>query len=115
MKKLAMRFGVMRYCRVMMSQGTGMATGSAFIQFKTATAAQKCLRASEQSEGVAYQGQRLTISLALSRGEIERAHKERRDRQEKEDKRNLYLMKEGSEYCPLASASSHFLLCSYFP
>ena len=97
MKKVVMRFGIVRYCRVMMSRGTAMATGSAFIQFKTATAAQKCLRASEQSEGVVYQGQRLTISLALSRGEIERTRQERQGRQEKEDKRNLYLMKEGGE------------------
>lgn len=78
-----------------MNRDTGRATGSAFVQFKTEAAARKCLvAASEQAEsGVQFEGQRLTISLAIPRSEIERIHRERSDKQE--DKRNLYMSKEG--------------------
>lgn len=97
LKKRMMRYGVVRYCRVMMNRETGQATGSAFVQFKTEAAARKCLVAADKQaeNGVQFEGQRLTISLAVPKSEIERAHKEKSDRQEKEDKRNLYLAREG--------------------
>ena len=77
----------------MLHPDTGVPTGSSFVQFKTPSAAQKCLRAANESEkGVAYEDQTLNISLAIPRTELEKAQ---REGTEKEDKRNLYLAKEG--------------------
>ena len=91
-----MKFGLLRYCRVMTNRATGIATGSAFVQFRTPAAAQKCLQTAEQADkGVWLAGQRLSITMALSQKEVERSRKERAEKREKEDKRNLYLAKEG--------------------
>lgn len=99
LKRRLTRYGMVRYCRIMMNKETGLTTGSAFVQFKTDAAARRCLEAAEEEteSGVQFEGQRLKISLALSRSEIERVHRERSNRQEKEDKRNLYLAREGGE------------------
>ena len=52
------------------------------------------------SQGVQYGGQRLNVSIALSREEMEKMREERSGKLEKEDKRNLYLAKEGGEPPP---------------
>lgn len=77
----------------MLHPDTGVPTGSAFVQFRTPSAAQKCLKvAGNSEEGVVYEGQRLNVTLAVPRGELEEMH---REGTEKQDKRNLYLAKEG--------------------
>ncbi len=84
-----------------------MATGSAFVQFKTQVAALKCLVASEQKEGgVQYEGQRLNITVALPRSDVEKTHTS-----EKEDKRNLFLAKEGGEFYLQATNQSVSAIC----
>lgn len=77
---------------MMMNKETSVATGSAFVQFKTSLAVQKCLRTAESEGGVVCNGQQLNISVALPRDKI------KREGLEKEDKRNLYLAKEGGMY-----------------
>ena len=73
--------------------------GSAFVQFKEVSSAQSCLEVcSSQEHGITYGGQRLEVTFALSRGEVERVCGERGAegrRTRGEDKRNLYLAKEG--------------------
>lgn len=48
-------------------------------------------------QGLSYHGHRLDVTLALSRGEVEQVCREREEgkRTRGEDKRNLYLAKEG--------------------
>jgi RNA recognition motif-containing protein len=84
----------------MMNQETGLATGSAFVQFRKKAAAQRCLvAAGDQTEsGVQFGQRRLKIALALPRSEIERVSgAEGKEGREKRDRRNLYLAKEGGE------------------
>lgn len=73
-------------------------SGSAFLQFKDLTSVKACLeRASAVDQGLSYHGHRLDVTLALSRGEVEQVCREREEgkRTRGEDKRNLYLAKEG--------------------
>jgi hypothetical protein len=70
------------------------------VQFQDASSVHSCLEASSSREhgGISYGGQRLELTLAVSRGEVERVCRERGDegrRGKGEDKRNLYLAKEG--------------------
>lgn len=96
LKKLLMKFGAVRYCRLMMNQVTGTATGSAFVQFMTSSAAQKCLQAAKGPENsLLYEGQLLSVAIALPRSELRGTGREGNEKQEKGDKRNLYLAKEG--------------------
>ncbi len=82
----------------MVSQATGVTTGSAFIQFRTPAAARKCLQASECADkGVLLDGQRLSVTVALPQRELEKRRKEGAEKREKEDKRNLYLSREGGQ------------------
>ena len=73
--------------------------GSAFVQFQDASSVESCLEAcSSREQGISHGGQRLEMTLALSRGEVERVCRERGGegrRGRGEDKRNLYLAKEG--------------------
>ena len=96
LKKLFSRFGPLRYCRVMTNKVTGVTTGSAFVQFRTPDAARKCLQSSEDAnKGVCLDGQKLNIAMALPRRELEKNRSEQAEKREKEDKKNLYLAKEG--------------------
>ena len=80
----------------MVNKETGVPTGSAFVQFVTPSDAQKCLKASEaEGDGVECEGQILNLSLALPHSEVEKMRQDRSENREKEDKRNLYLAKEG--------------------
>ena len=92
-----MKYGPVRYCRLMLHTETGVPTGSAFVQFRTSYAAQTCLEAAEPSGGgVVYEGgHTLDITLALSRGDLKKTHE---GGSEKGDKRNLYLTKEGGQF-----------------
>ena len=59
-----------------------------------------CLGAAAKVDhGLSYSGHRLNVTLALSREELERVSKGRDDgrRVRGEDKRNLYLAKEGGK------------------
>ena len=92
---------------MMQHHETGMATGSAFVQFKIATAAQKCMEAAQQGTepGVQYKGQRLKVTMALPRGKMNQICQEKSEKHEKQDKRNLFLAKEGSEFLNPTSPS----------
>lgn len=95
LRKSLTKFGMVRYCRLMKSKDTGVATGTAFVQFKSQTAAQKCVQVSECLESsISYGGQVLNIAMALPREELAKVSS---DQFKKEDRRNLYLAKEGGE------------------
>ena len=94
LKKVMLQFGAVKYCRVMLNKETAVCMGTAFVQFKDPSSTQRCLRAAECPDGgVMYGGQKLNISVALPRREVEKIYKEKVKL--KEDKRNLYLAKEG--------------------
>lgn len=60
-----------------------------------------CLEAAVKvDQGLSYSGHHLDVTLALSHEEVERVCKERgvRRRTRGDDKRNLYLAKEGGTY-----------------
>ena len=61
-----------------------------------------CLEAVvEVDQGLSYYGHHLDVTLALSREEVESVCKERGEgrRSRGDDKRNLYLAKEGGNVC----------------
>lgn len=76
-----------------------LSLGSAFVQFQDTASVHSCLEVSSSREqGINYGGQRLDVTVAVSRGEVERVCRERGDegrRGRGDDKRNLYLAKEG--------------------
>lgn len=91
-KKQLLKYGPVRYCRLMRNRDTGVTTGSAFVQFTSAAAAKKCLQAAEiTGGGVTFQGQLLNVAIALPPSELAK----RSEKKAKEDRRNLYLAKEG--------------------
>ena len=69
-------------------------TGTAFLQFKNQSSVQPCLDASA-NEGLCYHGNRLATSMAVTKEEAKGLKGQRSGG--KEDKRNLYLAKEGCE------------------
>ena len=77
----------------MTNRDTGRNTGSAFVQFKSADAAQKCLLAADAGGGVIFNGRLLNVTIALPPAELAK----KSDKKAKEDRRNLYLAKEGGE------------------
>lgn len=91
-RKQLLKYGPVRYCRLMTNRDTGVGTGSAFVQFTSAVAAQKCLQAAEAAVGgVTFNGRLLNVAIALPPSELAK----KSDKKEKVDKRNLYLAKEG--------------------
>nr|XP_032816091.1 RNA-binding protein 28 isoform X1 [Petromyzon marinus] len=90
------KFGKLRYVRVVLHPDTEHSKGCAFAQFHTAEAAQACIAATqgpEEAGGLALDGRRLVVCLAVSRDEA-RTLADKRDAKPT-DRRNLYLAREG--------------------
>ncbi len=68
--------------------------GSAFLQFKKQSSVQPCLDVAN-GDGLHFHGNKLSVSLAVSKKQAQEFKGQ--DTRVKEDKRNLYLAKEGCE------------------
>ncbi|KAI8489443.1 RNA-binding protein 28 [Branchiostoma belcheri] len=92
-EELFLQFGGIKYCKLVMDPDTEHSRGTAFVQFDSKEAAEKCVHQAT-TEGLSLAGRRLTVSIAVSR---QQAQKLTDDKKEKKptDKRNLYLAREG--------------------
>ncbi|XP_078662894.1 RNA-binding protein 28-like isoform X2 [Branchiostoma floridae x Branchiostoma belcheri] len=92
-EELFLQFGGIKYCKLVMDPNTEHSRGTAFVQFDSKEAADKCVQQAT-TEGLSLAGRRLTVSIAVSR---QQAQKLTDDKKEKKptDKRNLYLAREG--------------------
>lgn len=89
------QFGRVRYGRLVLDPDTEMCRGSAFVQFHDISAVQSCFEVANSEEGLCCHGRRLDVSLALSRKELGQLKDYKPGSRVKEDKRNMYLAKEG--------------------
>ncbi|XP_072258045.1 RNA-binding protein 28 [Pyxicephalus adspersus] len=96
LEELLLRFGNIKYVRIVVHPDTEHSKGCAFVQFVDKQAAEKCLEAArDESEdgGLKLAGRKLMVDLAVSRDEAGKL------RQKKVKKptgtRNLYLAREG--------------------
>ena len=89
-------FGPLEYCKVVINPYTEKSRGTAFAKFKRREDAQKCLEEDPESAKLYIDGQRLTVTLAVSRDKLEELETAKHNRHK--DKRNLYLAKEGLIY-----------------
>ncbi|KAM8973416.1 RNA-binding protein 28 isoform 2-T2 [Pelodytes ibericus] len=96
LEKLLLRFGNLKYVRIVLHPDTEHSKGCAFVQFVEKEAAEKCLLAAkDESEkgSLKLDGRRLIIDLAVSREEAVKL-KENKVRKPT-GVRNLYLAREG--------------------
>ncbi|CAH1251114.1 RBM19 [Branchiostoma lanceolatum] len=92
-EELFLQFGGIKYVRLVVDPQTEHSRGTAFVQFNTKEAADKCVQRAT-TDVLSLAGRSLTVSIAVSR---QQAQKLTEDRKEKKptDKRNLYLAREG--------------------
>uniref|UniRef100_A0A8C5QRC0 RNA binding motif protein 28 n=1 Tax=Leptobrachium leishanense TaxID=445787 RepID=A0A8C5QRC0_9ANUR len=96
LEMLLMRFGNLKYARLVLNPDTEHSKGCAFVQFVDKAAADKCLAAAkDESEngGLKLDGRKLVVALAVSRDEAVKL----REKPVKKPTgvRNLYLAREG--------------------
>ncbi|XP_064596036.1 LOW QUALITY PROTEIN: RNA-binding protein 28-like [Liolophura sinensis] len=97
LEELLEEFGEIDYCKFVMNHFTEKPKGTAFVQFATEESAQECLqKANDESArgGIVLDGRKLNVILAVSRQDAARLKQENQTK-EKDDKRNLYLAREG--------------------
>ncbi|CAI9565840.1 unnamed protein product [Staurois parvus] len=95
LEELLLRFGNIKYVRIVVHPDTEHSKGCAFVQFVDKEAAEKCLvAAKDESEdgGLKLAGRKLMVDLAVSR---EEAGKLRQKVKKPTGTRNLYLAREG--------------------
>uniref|UniRef100_UPI00358FEA82 RNA-binding protein 28-like n=1 Tax=Myxine glutinosa TaxID=7769 RepID=UPI00358FEA82 len=95
LEKVLQKFGPLCYIRIVVYPDTERSKGCAFAKFKSQGAAQSCIAEAERSEqdaGIVLDGRKLLVALALSRGE---AQQMARKNCQPNDRRNLYLAREG--------------------
>ncbi|CAD1472099.1 unnamed protein product, partial [Heterotrigona itama] len=90
LKQYMERFGPVYYALVCIDPLTEFSKGTAFVKFKNAESAEKCLSAGNELQ---IEDQILEAHRALDRNEIENKANSKQYKQK--DSRNLYLVKEG--------------------
>ncbi|KAK9308407.1 hypothetical protein QLX08_001583 [Tetragonisca angustula] len=90
LKQYMERFGPIYYALVCIDPLTEFSKGTAFVKFKNAESAEKCLSAGNELQ---MEDQILEAHKALDRNEIENKANSKQYKQK--DSRNLYLVKEG--------------------
>merc|ERR1719419_1981078 len=90
-------FGEVVLSRVVYDRSTGHSKGCAFVQFKTADGAKKCLEEAAENGGLRLGQQNMVVNLALPKKEAKKMTNEAQKMEGKQpkDKRNLYLAREG--------------------
>ncbi|XP_062503994.1 uncharacterized protein LOC134180824 [Corticium candelabrum] len=92
-KDLFSQYGDLRYCRLIVDPRTGLPRGTAFIQYKEQSGFDYCLAESN----LTLDGRKLEVMKAITPSQAKDISKQASKLKEKkhEDKRNLYLAKEG--------------------
>ncbi|XP_077965753.1 RNA-binding protein 28-like [Styela clava] len=89
-------YGELIYTKIVLNYETGMSKGCGFAQYKKLEDADKCVEAlGGERTGKFLDGREIRVVKALSRGDTDKMRKEGKKKIEKEDKRNLYLGREG--------------------
>merc|ERR1719419_1124067 len=90
-------FGEVVLSRVVYDRSTGHSKGCAFVQFKTADGAKKCLEEAAENGGLRLGQQNMVVNLALPKKDAKQLTNEAQKMESKQpkDKRNLYLAREG--------------------
>lgn len=110
------QFGKVFYSKVVRNE-FGMSRGTGFVKFADSAAADKCIAASTVTEqkrvnigsksfrsviqdnqggGITLGGRVLSVALAVDRDEAHKLQEDNKTKKIKEDKRNLYLAREGA-------------------
>ncbi|KAM9311780.1 RNA-binding protein 28 [Gastrophryne carolinensis] len=96
LEELMLRFGNLKYVRIVLHPDTEHSKGCAFVQFVEKAAAEKCLEAAkDESEngGLKLHGRKLLVTLAVSREEAGKLQQKKSKKTK--GTRNLYLAREG--------------------
>ncbi|XP_046583264.1 RNA-binding protein 28-like [Haliotis rubra] len=91
-------FGNIVYCKLVMDPYTQHAKGTAFVKFDTVEEADKCLAKSKDTSrdgGITIMDRPLVISHAVSRKDADDLMDKEKKKENKVDKRNLFLVREG--------------------
>ncbi|XP_050393218.1 RNA-binding protein 28 isoform X1 [Patella vulgata] len=91
------QYGDLKYCKLVKDPVSSHSKGTAFAQFVSSEMAKNCIQeASKEPEdkGILVDGRKLLITLAVDRKRAEE-YRQKEDKKEKKDKRNLYLIREG--------------------
>jgi nucleolar protein 4 len=100
-EELFAQFGEIVYCKQVINPDTGVPKGTAFVKFSTPEEAQSCMQAASSdgqdpsTKGLVMDGRKLDVIMAVSRQQAASLKKTHTSGQYKEDRRNLYLAKEG--------------------
>ncbi|XP_064629377.1 RNA-binding protein 28-like [Lineus longissimus] len=92
------QFGEIEYCRIVTDPNTEHSKGTAFVKFTAEESAANCLEKANEvalrgDSGLVLDKRKLFVIPALSREKAEELRQPRK--KEKEDRRNLYLVREG--------------------
>eukprot|EP00795_Rhopilema_esculentum_P001199 gene1199-15565_t len=98
--ELFSKFGPVDDCKLVVDRETGHSRGTAFVKFKDVSSTDAAVSASEDTdskeEGIKFNGRRLFIVKAVTRGKVKEIEKEKKDaKKEPKDKRNVALATEG--------------------
>ncbi|XP_048236674.1 RNA-binding protein 28-like [Haliotis rufescens] len=91
-------FGNIVYCKLVMDPYTQHPKGTAFVKFDTVEEADKCLAKSKDTSrngGITIMDRPLVFSHAVSRKEADDLMDKEKKKENKLDKRNLFLVREG--------------------
>lgn len=110
------RFGAVEYARIVMDHASGLSKGTAFVRFEHADSATAAIDAAKASQakaerkkdkkksfvfesalgyGLELDGRQVDVSRAVNRGDASRLQEDNVERKKTQDKRNLYLLREG--------------------
>eukprot|EP01023_Acetabularia_acetabulum_P040241 TRINITY_DN389_c0_g1_i5.p1 TRINITY_DN389_c0_g1~~TRINITY_DN389_c0_g1_i5.p1 ORF type:complete len:991 (+),score=235.19 TRINITY_DN389_c0_g1_i5:444-2975(+) len=94
------KFGPIKSCRLVKNKNTDKCTGCAFVEFRSQTACKAAVAAgvaAKKGEGPALSciGTEIHVNKAVSSDNARDLAKVKAAKQQKQDKRNIYLMKEG--------------------
>eukprot|EP00271_Cylindrocystis_brebissonii_P008005 TRINITY_DN22008_c0_g1_i1.p1 TRINITY_DN22008_c0_g1~~TRINITY_DN22008_c0_g1_i1.p1 ORF type:complete len:961 (-),score=277.25 TRINITY_DN22008_c0_g1_i1:346-3228(-) len=105
LQKVFSKFGALRACRVVLDPKTKRPKGTAFVEFRTASAALKAVEAAAEKPkgagrtgavGVAVQGRAVKVNLAVGQQEARQLAAQAGVKNSKGGKRNLHLAEEGT-------------------
>ena len=90
-------FGPLKSVKLVREASTGRSKGCAFVQYYTKAGAQRALRKSEENAGggITVEGRPLNVVVAVRRGDAARLKEDGKAKRAKQDKRHLYLAREG--------------------
>ena len=87
------QFGSVQYAKLVTNRNTGMLTGNGFVRFTEESAAEDCLKQSEQ--GISMEGRTIEVMWAVTKEDADLITESGKKTKTKEDKRNLKMANVG--------------------